>query len=158
MPMPLGLMAQALPELSRARAASHYRTIANSSGKTRQVLRWLFSVFPEFTSMEKVMSNSANSWQVIGANVEIRRLSEFNFAVFNGSSWDSSVVNTIDASLLTFLVDAGPASLSEDELLRQTAFELDLNFDESFIKYGLEALKQMAEVGLICKDITLENQ
>ena len=108
--------------------------------------------------MEKVMSNSANSWQVIGANVEIRRLSEFNFAVFNGSSWDSSVVNTIDASLLTFLVDAGPASLSEDELLRQTAFELDLNFDESFIKYGLEALKQMAEVGLICKDITLENQ
>lgn len=102
------------------------------------------------------MSN-ANVWQVLSTEIRIHPVSEFEFAVFNGSSWDSSVVNSIDASLLTILSSTSSAGLKEDQLLARTAEELGLAVDANFIKYCCEALKQMAEVGLICKDINLED-
>jgi len=102
--------------------------------------------------------NNANVWHSLGTEIRIHPISEFDFAVFNGSSWDSSVVNSIDASLLACLTDASPEGLREEVLLQRTAQELELELDASFVKYGQEALKQMAEVGLICKDITLEDQ
>ena len=102
--------------------------------------------------------NHATVWRSLGTEIRIHPISEFDFAVFNGSSWDSSVVNSIDASLLTCLIETSPEGLQEEVLLQRQQKSSNLELDASFVKYGQEALKQMAEVGLICKDITLEDQ
>ncbi len=97
-------------------------------------------------------------WHSIGGEVRVHAISDFEFAVYNGLSWDSSVVNAVDASLLDCLAAAAPNGLSEAELLEQTTRKLDLNLDAMFVKYSQEALAQMAEVGLICKEVTFEDQ
>ena len=97
-------------------------------------------------------------WRAGETEPEVRCLNEVEFAVFNRDSWDSSVINAIDAALLSTIVHASPAGVPEGELLERAARTLELEADASFLKYSRESLKQMAEVGLICKDITIEDQ
>ena len=94
----------------------------------------------------------------MGGEVRVHSITAFEFAVFNGLSWDSSVVNAVDASLLDCLAAAAPNGLSEADLFKQTTRKLNLNLDAMFVKYSQEALAQMAEVGLICKEVTFEDQ
>ena len=103
------------------------------------------------------MSN-ATVWQALSREIRIYPLGDFEFAVFNGLAWDSSVVNSIDASLLACLTEAAPQGMSEQDLLEQSSQRLDLNLDDMFVKYSQEALAQMAEVGLICKEVTFEDR
>jgi hypothetical protein len=102
--------------------------------------------------------SDATVWQTLGREIRIHPLSNFEFAVFNGLAWDSSVVNSIDASLLACLTEAAPQGISEKDLLEQASRRLDLDLDEMFVKYSQEALEQMAVVGLICKEVTFENR
>ena len=102
--------------------------------------------------------NRTTVWHSIGGDVRVHSISDFEFAVFNGLSWDSSVVNAVDASLLECLAAATPNGLSEADLFDLTTRKLDLSLDAMFVKYSQEALAQMAEVGLICKEVTFEDQ
>lgn len=97
-------------------------------------------------------------WRALGQGIRIHPLSDLEFAVFNGLAWDSSVVNSVDASLLVCLTEAAPQGLSEQDLLEQSSRRLDLDLDDMFVRYSQEALAQMAEVGLICKEGTFEDR
>ena len=97
-------------------------------------------------------------WHALESEIRIHPLSDFEFAVFNGLAWDSSVLNSIDVSLLVCLTEAAPEGLSQQDLLQQSCYRLDLIFDDAFVKYSQEALAQMAEVGLIRKEVTFEDR
>ncbi|HBV64957.1 MAG TPA: hypothetical protein DEF45_18265 [Rhodopirellula sp.] len=107
---------------------------------------------------EPILVNSPPVWFTIGNEIRIQPISDFDFAVFNGLAWDSSVVNAIDATLLACIIDAASQGVAEDELLEQTSRKLDLKRDPMFVKYSQEALAQMALVGLICKEVTVEDR
>ncbi len=102
--------------------------------------------------------NKSRIWYPTSKEIRIHPLSEFHFAVFNGAYWDSSVLNAIDASLLAFICEAGLSGLPDVEAFRKTAAKLELQRDENYTRYGENALEQLAEVGLICEEICIENQ
>lgn len=97
-------------------------------------------------------------WRIFDSNVLIESLGEDEFAVFNGSYWDSSVLNAIDACLLRAVGQSVTDFVSEEMLVRHVAAELELPIDGPLRQYAEQSLHQMAQVGLIYRERLLEDR
>ncbi len=104
----------------------------------------------------KITVRKSLNWYPTSEGIRIHAISDFEYAVFNEGRWDSSVINAIDASLLSCI--CSESGVSEQDTLKQSAADLDLECDASFLRYGREALRQMEEFGLIFKEFCIEDQ
>ncbi len=99
-----------------------------------------------------------SSWRLFDSNLRIDFLGEGEFAVFNGEYWDSYVFNAVDACLLRLFVAVPGQALSESELNRRVAEELDVSLDDTLRRYTDESLTQMAHVGLVYREQTFADR
>ncbi len=88
------------------------------------------------------------TWRVYSSEMELVKLSDEEYLVFNEPASDSSLLNAVDACMLQCLLNSGIKSIDSLDLLQYVAHELQIEIDD-LTRYVAASLEQMAEVGLI---------